>query len=169
MKRKNLIAKRKVKKIFLSIKDPKIEKLYKKFEEVVSKNIKKDSFALAVSGGADSLCLSYFSKLYSKKFKNKMHVLIVNHNIRKESFIEAQKVKKILFKKKIKCQILAWKGKDPKSNIQGKARNLRYQLLANYCSLKKIKYLIKFIINDIQASNCHVPQSFYPSWNIFHQ
>jgi len=156
MKRKNLIAKRKVKKIFLSIKDPKIEKLYKKFEEVVSKNIKKDSFALAVSGGADSLCLSYFSKLYSKKFKSKMHVLIVNHNIRKESFIEAQKVKKILFKKKIKCQILAWKGKVPKSNIQGKARNLRYQLLANYCSLKKIKYLITAHHKDDQIENFYI-------------
>jgi Predicted ATPase of the PP-loop superfamily implicated in cell cycle control len=124
MKRKNLIARRKAKKNFLSVKDSKI-KPYKKFEEFALKNVKKKSFAIAVSGGADSLCLSYFSKLYSKKFKNKIHVLIVNHNIRKESNIEALEVKKILLKKKIKCKILVWKGKVPKSNIQGIARNLR--------------------------------------------
>jgi len=156
MKRKNLIAKRKAKKNFLSVKDLKIEKLYKRFEKVVLKNIKKDNFALAVSGGADSLCLSYFCKLYSKKFKNKIHVLIVNHNIRRESYIEALKVKKILFKKKIKCQILVWKGKVPKSNIQGKARNLRYQLLANYCSLKKIKHLITAHHKDDQIENFYI-------------
>jgi tRNA(Ile)-lysidine synthase len=94
--------------------------------------------------------------MYSKKFKNKMHVLIVNHNIRKESYIEAIKVKKILLKKKIKCRILVWKGKVPKSNIQGKARDLRYQLLANYCSLKKIKYLITAHHKDDQIENFYI-------------
>ena len=88
MKRKNLIAKRKVKE------------LYKKFEKIVLRNIKKANFAVAVSGGADSLCLSYFSKLYGKKFQNKIYFLIINHNIRKESYSEALKVKKILHKKK---------------------------------------------------------------------
>ena len=94
MKRKNLIAKRKVKE------------LYKKFEKIVLRNIKKANFAVAVSGGADSLCLSYFSKLYSKKFKNKIYFLIINHNIRKESYPEALKVKKILHKKNISCSII---------------------------------------------------------------
>ena len=89
--------KRKVKKKFLQIKDSKIKKLYKNFEESVSQNIKKESFAIAVSGGADSLCLSYFANQYCKRFRNKMHVLIVNHNLRRESYLEALKVRKILF------------------------------------------------------------------------
>ena len=72
MKRKNLIAKKQVKnKILL-----------KKFEKILVKNLDKEDFALGVSGGPDSLCLAYFCKLYSLKFKNKMHVLVVNHNIK---------------------------------------------------------------------------------------
>ena len=47
------------------------------------------------------MCLAYFSKLYASEFNNKMHVtLIVNHNLRKESFKEAKKLKKFLKKKK---------------------------------------------------------------------
>tara|TARA_B100000965_G_scaffold155907_1_gene129849 strand:- start:717 stop:1748 length:1032 start_codon:yes stop_codon:yes gene_type:complete len=144
MKRKNLIAKRKVKE------------LYKKFEKIVLRNVKKANFAVAVSGGADSLCLSYFSKLYSKKFKNKIYFLIINHNIRKESYPEALKVKKILHKKKINSKILTWKGKIPKSNIQGKARNLRYELLSDYCSNKKIKYLMTAHHEDDQIENFYI-------------
>ena len=36
------------------------------------------------------------TKLSDKEFKNKIHVLIVDHNIRKDSYKEAVKVKKIL-------------------------------------------------------------------------
>jgi len=40
--------------------------------------------------------LAYFSKFYSSEFGNKIHVLIVDHNLRKESHQEALKVKAIL-------------------------------------------------------------------------
>ena len=100
MKRKNLIAKRKVKINKYQPKNPKIVNFYKKFKSIVFKDIKEQSFALAVSGGSDSLCLAYFSKVYSTEFKNKIHVLIVNHNLRKESLKEALTVKKMLKKKK---------------------------------------------------------------------
>ena len=138
MKRKNLTAKRKAKEKILPVKDSKINQLYQKFEKIVKKNINRNDFAVAVSGGADSLCLSYFSKLYSSKFKNKIYILIVNHNIRKESNKEDLQVKKILINKKIKSEILSWKGKTPKSNIQSNARNFRYLLLSNYCLKKNI-------------------------------
>ena len=95
MKRKNLIARKKVKKDKLLFKDPKILNYYKKFKSIIFKNIKHKSFALAVSGGSDSLCLAYFSKIYSAEFGNKIHILIVDHNLRKESHKEALEVKKI--------------------------------------------------------------------------
>ena len=65
MKRKNLIARKKVKKNKLILKDPKILYFYTKFKSLVYKNIKNKNFALAVSGGSDSLCLAYFGKIYS--------------------------------------------------------------------------------------------------------
>ena len=90
MRRKNLIATR-VKKKKLQIKDVKIKKIYTKFRSIIYKKIKRNSFALAVSGGSDSLCLAYFGKKYTKEFKNKMHVLIVDHKLRIDSKTEALK------------------------------------------------------------------------------
>jgi len=152
MKRKNSIATKKA-KIKATIKNIKILNFYKKFENIISKDIKKKKFALAVSGGADSLCLAYFSKIYSKKFNNKIFVLIVNHNLRKESYKEAVKVKKILSKKKISSKILNWKGDVPKSNIQRNARDMRYFLISSYCFKKNIKYLITAHHEDDQIEN----------------
>ena len=100
MRRKNLIVGKKVKNNNLFLKDSKIINFYTKFKLILSKDIKKKDFALAVSGGSDSLCLAYFSKIYSLEFGNKIHVLIVDHNLRKESHKEALQVKKILKKEK---------------------------------------------------------------------
>ena len=133
MKRKNLIV-RKVKKNKSLFKNPKILNFYTKFKSTINKDIKNKSFAIAVSGGSDSLCLAYFSKIYSSEFHNKIHILIVDHKLRKESSKEALKVKKILSKKRIKSKILSWKGKIPRSNIQKKARDIRYSLISNYRS-----------------------------------
>ena len=139
MKRRNLIARKKVKKKKLLFKDPKILNFYKKFKSIISKDIKNKNFALAVSGGSDSLCLAYFSKVYSSEFSNKIHVLIVDHKLRKESHKEALNVKRILRERRIPSRILSWKGKIPKSNIQKNARDIRYSLISNYC-LKILKF-----------------------------
>ena len=153
MKRKNLAVNKKVKNnIFLS-KKYKIQKFYLKFKSIIYKEIKNKSFAIAVSGGPDSLSLAYFSKNYSNEFKNKIYVLIVDHNLRKESYKEALKVKKILKNKKIHSKILRWKGKIPKKNIQKNARDLRYSLISEYCFKNKIKYLATAHHADDQIEN----------------
>ena len=153
MKRKNLIARKKAKNNKYLFKDSKILNFYKKFKSIIFKDIKDKSFALAVSGGSDSLCLAYFSKIYSSEFGNKIHVLIVDHNLRKESYKEALKVKDILKKRRIKSTILRWKGKIPKKNVQKNARDLRYLLISNYCSKKNIKYLTTAHHGDDQIEN----------------
>tara|TARA_Y100000590_G_scaffold354306_1_gene407546 strand:- start:747 stop:1817 length:1071 start_codon:yes stop_codon:yes gene_type:complete len=153
MKTKNLIVTKKVEKKELSIKNPKINSFYLKFKSVISKNIKKKNFAIAVSGGADSLCLAYFSKIYASEFKNKIHILIVDHKLRRESNKEAKKVKKILNKKGIQSKILMWRGKIPTSNIQQNARKIRYSLMSNYCFDKNIKFLVTAHHMDDQIEN----------------
>ena len=108
---------------------------FTKFKSIISKNIDKKNFAIAISGGADSLCLAYFSKIYSSEFKNKIHALIVDHRLRKESSKEATNVQNLLKKRKIPSKILSWKGKVPSKNIQKNARDIRYSLISNYlCS-----------------------------------
>ena len=106
MRRKNLIVKRKAKKKKVLFNDQKILNFYKKFKSIVFKVIKRKNFALAVSGGPDSLCMAYFAKKYSVEFNNKIHTLIVDHRLRKESTKEAFKVKKILLKKKYTAKFL---------------------------------------------------------------
>tara|TARA_Y100000590_G_scaffold468215_1_gene650024 strand:+ start:1505 stop:2575 length:1071 start_codon:yes stop_codon:yes gene_type:complete len=153
MRRKNLIAIRKAKKNKFVLKDSKILNFYLKFKSIIFKDIKNKNFAIAVSGGSDSLCLAYFSKLYSLMYGNKIHVLIVDHKIRKESRKEALKVKKILKRKRILSKILSKEGKVPKSNIQKNARDIRYSLIAEYCLKNKIKYLITAHHEDDQIEN----------------
>jgi len=153
MKRKNLIAIKKVKKNKFLLKNAKIESHYKKFESIVCKDLKDNNFALAVSGGSDSLCLAYFSQVFASEFGNKIHVLIVNHNLRKKSFEEAKKVKKILKNKNIKSKILSWKGEIPSKNIQKNARDIRYSLISKYCLEKKIQYLMTAHHSDDQIEN----------------
>ena len=153
MKRKNITAIKKVKKNKLVLKNNKILNFYIKFKSIIFKDIKRKKFALAVSGGSDSLCLAYFSKIYSSEFGNKIYVLIVDHKLRKESYKEALKVKNILKKRKISSKILRWKGAVPNKNIQKNARDMRYSLIYNYCKKENIKYLITAHHEDDQIEN----------------
>ena len=152
MKRKNSTVKRRVKRK-IPKQDLKIKKFYSNFEKIIFKNLKKKRFAIAVSGGSDSLCLAYLSKMYSAVHQNKMDVLIVDHKLRSESSQEATRVKDILKAKKIKAKILSWTGPVPKKNIQSSARNIRYSLISNYCLKKNIKFLITGHHMDDQVEN----------------
>ena len=134
MNLKNFSAKNKVhKKILSHLIQKKISKIYNEF----SSSLKvKDSLAVAVSGGPDSLALAYLTKCYSLKNKIKVKYYIVDHKLRKESSLEAKTVKKVLKKIDIQCKILEWNGKKLFKNTQAIARDKRYFLLANEC--KKI-------------------------------
>ena len=87
----------------------KIFEIYKKFENSLNT---QDDFAVAVSGGPDSLALAFLAKVYSIKKKVKAKFLIVDHKLRSESSKEASFVKKILKKFSIHAKILVWKGKN---------------------------------------------------------
>ena len=153
MKIKNLIVTRKVNNKKLSTQNQKIKNFYNIFKSVVYRNIKKNNFLLAVSGGPDSLCLAYFGRKYSSEFKSKEHFVIVDHKLRKDSTKEATKVKRMLKNKKIDSKIINWKGVLPKSNIQKSARDIRYSLLSNYCQNNNIKYIVTGHHLDDQVEN----------------
>ena len=101
----------------------------------------KKKFVVAVSGGPDSLALVALTKAYTYCHKSKFFYVLIDHNIRKNSFQEAKKVKNLLKKKQINLKIITNKKKIQK-NIQGEARNIRYELLSNFCFKNKIRSLI---------------------------
>ena len=104
-------------------------------------NLNKKKYLVAVSGGPDSLALVALTKAYSYYKKVSFHYILVDHNIRKGSNQEAKKVKKLLKKSQINLKIHLNKIKINK-NIQAEARNIRYEILFNFCKKNKIKTLL---------------------------
>ena len=87
MKRKNLIAVKKDKKNNLLIKDSKVLNFYLKIKPIIFKNINKKNFALAVSGGPDSLSSAYFGKVYASEFKNNFSCFICKNFFINKTFV----------------------------------------------------------------------------------
>jgi len=121
------------------LKDKLIYKIYKKFEKILDLN---ENFAVAVSGGPDSLALAFLTKLYSINKFLRVRYFIVDHKLRLDSSKEANLVKKILNKISIHLKILTWTGTKPKTNIQSISRNKRYSLLIAQSKKFKIKNIL---------------------------
>ena len=140
MNLKNLSVKNKIHKQYKAkLSNLRINQIYKKFES----SFKLDkNFIVAVSGGADSLALAFLTKLFA--FKNNLNpkYYIVDHKLRKESTMEALKVKKTLSSLNINSKILTVKGKKPQNRIQSFAREKRFDLLFSECKKFKINNLI---------------------------
>ena len=139
MSPKNLSVIKIPKILKVKLSNKKIFKLYNTFEKDLDI---QEMFAVAVSGGPDSMALAYLTKIYSLKNKVDCKFFIVNHKLRKESTEEAKQVKKILNNYNIKSEILTWHGKKPTKNIQSLARNKRYELLFSKCKQLKINNLV---------------------------
>jgi len=140
MSPKNLNVLNKTHRLLLEkLKDKRTFQIFKKFEKYLNIN---ENFVVAVSGGPDSLALSFLAKIYSIKKSLKIKYLIVDHKLRKNSTSEAKFVKKKLKEYSIKLDILTWHGKKPKKNIQSVARDKRYKLLINKVKKFKIKNIL---------------------------
>ncbi|MDX1949740.1 MAG: tRNA lysidine(34) synthetase TilS [Rickettsiales bacterium] len=100
-------------------------------------NIK--NFAIAVSGGLDSMALAFLVK---KQFpKLKFTALIVDHKFRRESTKEANEVKKYLEKNDVNAVVLTplTINHQPSTISEESLRNLRYNLITKYCKENNIK------------------------------
>ena len=99
MKKKSLSAKKKIhNKLLIHLKNPKVSKIYKDFDNFIKSNLNKFSFSVAVSGGADSLSLVYLSKCYSILNNVTVKFYHVDHKLRKESSKEAKQLNFLLKK-----------------------------------------------------------------------
>jgi len=117
-----------------------LSKIFLNFKNKLD-TLKKDKYVVAVSGGPDSLALVALTKAYTFFRKTKFYYLLIDHNIRKNSNLEAIKVKKLLKKKSINLNIFLNKKKIIK-NIQAEARNVRYDILTSFCKKNRIKVLL---------------------------
>ena len=111
-------------------------------EEVFNNFSIKKQIAVAVSGGCDSLALTIALNDYCLSNKIKIVALTVNHNLRKNSLTEANQLNKLLSKYNIQHLIFTIdKSKVPLKNIESNLREIRYQILSDYCKNNNIEYL----------------------------
>ena len=102
----------------------------------------KKQIAVAISGGCDSLALTLALNNFCKKNKIKIQGLTIDHGIRKNSKIEAKKVGELLKKFKIPHKILTIPpAQIPQKNIEANLRELRYEILTNFCKKNDIEFL----------------------------
>ncbi len=104
-------------------------------------SLNKKKYLIAVSGGPDSLALASLAKSYSYFKKTKFYYVLIDHNLRKDSHQEANKVKNLLKKRQIPLRIFVNK-KIIKRNIQAEARNMRYRILLDFCKKNNISTLL---------------------------
>ena len=143
MKKKSLSAKKKIhKNLLINLKNPRIKKTFDIFKKNLNKIKDVKKIAVAVSGGPDSLALSYLSKCYSLKKKNKVFYYHFDHRLRKESLKESKLVQKKMSNFDINTKILTWQGKKPNSNIQSIARYKRYSNIFKQCSKDKVNTIL---------------------------
>jgi len=136
-----LTVKNKVnKKILSHLKDKEFKKIYKNFSEFL-KERKINSFVVSLSGGPDSLAMTYFSKCFQILNNSKIYYVHVDHKLRTNSSKEAKHLKNFIKKFEINCNILTWKKTKKVRGTQENARIARYSLLEKFCKKKKIKSL----------------------------
>ena len=95
--------------------------------------------AVAASGGKDSMALVLALQMIGLS----VVALIVNHNLRKTSHLEAEQAKINLESYGIESVILEWKHNKITTAIEEQARTARYEILINFCknNINNIKYL----------------------------
>ena len=89
--------------------------------------------AVAVSGGADSLCLACLAQEWANARGISLTALTVNHGLRENAAQEAKSVSKQMRALGIRHRILNWTGEKPTTRIEEKAREARYALLCDFC------------------------------------
>lgn len=101
----------------------------------------KGHIAVALSGGADSLCLTLLLKDWSEKHGYQVTALTVDHGIRPESEKEAQDVAICMNRFGIRHVILKSDRLLTGSRVEERARAMRYELLLRYCHQNNIDIL----------------------------
>ena len=119
--------------------------------------------AVAVSGGPDSMALVFLLKNWIRKKKGKLIALIIDHQIRENSFNEASFVKKYLGDNNIQSLILKVTKKNVLKGKMIQARENRFLKIINYCKKNEIFHLFfghhrddnieTFMLRKIAGSN----------------
>ena len=99
-------------------------------------------FAIAVSGGRDSMALAMMISQYIKEEGASAVAVTVDHGLRATSQTEAQRVAQWCRALSFDHVILRWQGDKPLSGIQERARQARYALMCDFCEAEGFSTLL---------------------------
>ena len=109
---------------------------------------KDEAFAVAVSGGPDSLALLL---LAHDALGERILALTVDHGLRTASADEAAMVAGVCARLGVPHTTLRWEGPKPRANLQTAARTARYRLMGNWCAANSVAWLATAHHADDQA------------------
>lgn len=134
------------------------------------KSIQGDAipFAVAFSGGGDSMALLSLACEWAKQNANKKVVaLIVDHGLREGSAQEAEVAAMRAQAIGAHAKILNWVGEKPNTAIQEKARQARYALMGEACRHMGITQLLLGHTSDDQAETLFMRAQKQSGWRGF--
>lgn len=105
--------------------------------------------AVALSGGVDSMALLHLLNRFNTS-NIEIHAITIDHRLRTESAQEAQRVKSFIKHTPVKHTILPVLRDINLNQMERHARDLRYDLLNEYCKSNGIKHLFLAHHNDDQ-------------------
>ena len=108
-------------------------------------------FAVAVSGGPDSLSLVILADRWARERQGEICALTVDHRLRPESTTEIRLLHRWLSMRAIRHEILTWSADKPAGGIQEAARRARYALLADWCQKHGCLHLLTAHHREDQA------------------
>jgi tRNA(Ile)-lysidine synthase len=109
--------------------------------------------AVAVSGGADSMALALLADRWARARRGRVVALTVDHGLRPESAAEARAVGRWMAVRGISHVRLMWRREsiDGNGNLQARAREARYRLMAKWCATHGVLHLLLAHHRDDQA------------------
>ncbi|MDA0902231.1 MAG: tRNA lysidine(34) synthetase TilS [Proteobacteria bacterium] len=122
-------------------------KLAEKFSNITNSILSVEAtlpkrVAVAVSGGVDSLALSLLMQQFCHQQGIELFCVTIDHKFRANSTQEAQELHAMLSQQGINHFILeSYLDQPVETNIEGVLREVRYQLLLDFCSEKQIHHL----------------------------
>jgi len=93
---------------------------------------------VAVSGGGDSMALLHLYQRWAAQTGHVIAAVTVDHGLRPEARTEAETVAAYCAEAGISHDILTWSGWDGTGNLQAKAREARYGLMADWAKANSI-------------------------------
>ena len=107
-----------------------------------------EPFAVAVSGGPDSLALLLLARA---AHPGQFSALTVDHGLRAEAAAEAAMLADVCTGLGVPHATLRWEGAKPIANIQAEARTARYALMGEWCAAHGVPWLLTGHHADDQA------------------